>query len=88
MFSFFVIFVDSSNPFSKDVFKVSSSVKTPLADPNVVSFCFGWLGIKASISSLNLVLLPDWEAKCIVGVQKPETQIQSQLIFLIWLNSF
>ena len=25
--------------------------------------------------------LPDWEAKCIVGVQNPETHIQSHLIF-------
>ena len=38
-------------------------------------------GTKASISLSNLVLLPDWDAKCIVGVQKPDTQIQSQLIF-------
>ena len=63
MFSLLVIFFDNSLPFSNDVFKVSSNVKIPLADPKVVSFCFDWPGINASISSLNLVLFPDCEAK-------------------------
>jgi len=40
------------------------------------------------MSLLNLVLFPDCEAKCIVGVQKPETQIQSQLILSNNPNSF
>ena len=88
LFSLFVICFDNSLPFSKDVFNVSSSVKTPLADPSVVSFCFDWLGIKASIFSLNFVLLPDCEAKWIVGVQNPETQIQSHCIFSILLIFF
>ena len=40
------------------------------------------------MSLLNLVLFPDCEAKCIVGVQNPETQIQSQSIFSKVPNSF
>ena len=53
----------------------------PFAAPNVVSFCFDIPGTNASISSLNLVLFPDCDDRWIVGVQKPETQIQSHLIF-------
>ena len=88
MLSLFVNSLESSNPFSKDEVKVSSNVKIPLADPKVVSFCFGWFGINASISSLKIVLFPDCEAKWIVGVQNPETQIQSHLIFSILLKCF
>ena len=40
------------------------------------------------MSLLKIVLFPDWEAKCIVGVQNPETQIQSQSIVSKALNSF
>ena len=47
----------------KESFKVSSNVKIPLAAPKVVSFCLDVPGTKASISSLNLVLLPDCDAK-------------------------
>ena len=83
-----VICLDNSLPFAKDVFSVSSNVKTPLSAPRVVSFCLDWLGIKASISSLNLVLLPDCEAKWIDGVQNPETQMQSHFIFSILLKFF
>ena len=60
----------------------------PFAAPKVISFCFDVPGTKASISLSNLVLLPDWDAKCIVGVQKPDTQIQSQLIFSKTPKSF
>ena len=60
---FSVIFFDSSFPFSNDVFKVSYRVNTPLAAPKVVSFCFETPGTNASISLLNLVLLPDCDAK-------------------------
>ena len=84
----FVIFFDISWPFSNAVVKVFSKENIPLAEPTVVSFCFDLPGTKASISSLNLVLLPDWEAKWIDGVQNPETQIQSQLTFSILLKSF
>ena len=63
-------------------------MNTPFADPTVVSSCLDWLGIKASISLLNFVLFPDCEAKCIVGVQNPETHMQSQLIFSICPKSF
>ena len=76
----FVIFFDKSWPATNELFKVSSNVKTPLAAPKVVSFCLDVPGMKASISSLNLVLFPDCEAKWIVGVQKPETHMQSHLI--------
>ena len=79
--SLFVIFFDISLPASKDVFKVSSKVNIPFAEPNVVSLCFDLSGTKASMSSLNFVLFPDCEVRCIVGVQKPDTHIQSQLIF-------
>ena len=40
------------------------------------------------MSLLNFVLAPDWEAKWIVGVQNPETHIQSQSIFSILLKIF
>ena len=69
-------------------FKVSVRVNVPFAAPRVVSFCFDTSGTKASMSLSNLVLLPDWDAKCIVGVQKPDTQIQSQIIFSNNPNSF
>ena len=88
LLSLLVIFFESSYPLSNDFFKVSSNVKVPFAAPNVVSFCFDIPGKNASISLLKVVLFPDWEAKCIVGVQKPETQIQSQLIFSRVPNSF
>ena len=78
-----VIFFDNSLPFSNEVFRVSSKENTPLAAPKVVSCCFEVPGTNASISSLNLVLFPDWDAKWIDGVQKPETHIQSHLIFSI-----
>ena len=86
--SFSVIFFDNWPPAINEVFKVSSRENTPLAAPKVVSFCFESPGTNASISSLNLVLFPDWEAKWMVGVQKPETQIQSHLIFSIFPSCF
>ena len=88
LLSLLVIFFDISWPALKDVFKVSSKVNIPFAEPNVVSLCFDWSGTKASISSLNFVLFPDCEARCIVGVQKPDTQTQSQLMFSILPKSF
>ena len=54
----------------------------------MISFCFDCPGTNASISSLNFVLFPDCEAKWIVGVQKPETQIQSHCIFSILPSVF
>ena len=83
LLSFLVIFFDNLWPVSKEFFNVSSKVYIPLAAPKVVSFCFDVPGTKASISSLNFVLFPDCEAKWIVGVQKPDTHIQSHLIFSI-----
>ena len=77
----FVIFFDNSCPASKELFNVSSKTYDPFAAPNVVSFCFDIPGTNASISSLNFVLFPDCEARWIVGVQKPETHIQSHFIF-------
>ena len=59
LLSFLVIFFDNSLPAVNDVFKVSSSENTPLADPKVVSFCLDSPGTNASISSLNFVLFPD-----------------------------
>ena len=88
MFSFSVIFFDNSPPALNEVFKVSSSENIPLAAPKEVSFCFDVPGTNASISSLNCVLLPDCEAKWMVGVQKPETQIQSHWIFSILPSCF
>ena len=83
-----VIFFDNSLPFANEVFKVSSKENTPLAAPKVVSCCFEVPGTNASISSLNLVLFPDWEAKWIDGVQKPETHMQSHLILSIFPSCF
>ena len=80
-----MIFFDNSPPVLNEVFNVSSSENTPLAAPKVISFCFDCPGTNASISSLNLVLFPDWDAKWIVGVQKPETQIQSQSTVWVFL---
>ena len=88
MFSLFVIFFDISFAVSNEVFRVSSNVNIPFADPKVVSACFGLFGTKASIFSLYLVLFPDCEAKCIVGVQNPETQMQSQTILLMLIKFF
>ena len=77
---FFVILFDSStpllNPSSKDFFKV----KDPFADPTVLSFWRAWLGTNAFIFSLNFNLFPDCEERWTVGVQFPETHIQSQEI--------
>ena len=84
LLSLLVIFFDNWYPFSKDVLIVSSRLNIPLADPTVVSFCFDLPGTKASIFSSNFVLFPDWDDKWIVGVQKPDTQIQSQFIFSIF----
>ena len=55
-------------------------MKVPLEAPIEVSFCFDLSGTKASILSSNLSLFPDCDAKCTVGVQKPETHIQSHSI--------
>ena len=63
LLSLFVIFFDKSCPAVNELFKVSFNVKTPLAAPKVVSFCLDAPGTKASISSLNLVLFPDWDAR-------------------------
>ena len=76
----FVIFLDTSKPVLNPSSKVCCKVNVPLDAPIDVSFCFDLSGTKASIWSLNFNLLPDWEAKWTVGVQKPETQIQSQSI--------
>ena len=61
---------------AKEVLISSGSIERPLVFGNNDT-----PGTKASISLLKVVLFPDWDAKCIVGVQKPDTQIQSQLIF-------
>ena len=58
----------------------------PFAAPSVFSFCFEVPGINASISLLNFVLFPDCDDKWIVGVQNPDTQIQSHKIFSIVPN--
>ena len=60
-------------PSSKDCFKVN----VPFADPTDVSFWRDSLGTKASIFSLNFNLLPDCEERWTVGVQFPETHIES-----------
>ena len=73
----FVIFLERSNPFLNPSSKVSFNVKVPLQAPTEVSFCFDLSGTKASIWSSNLSLFPDCDAKWTVGVQKPETHIQS-----------
>ena len=76
-----VIFFDKSkpllNPSSNDFFRVNE----PFAEPMVLSFCFGWFGTKALTFSLNFNLFPDWDERWTVGVQFPETHIQSQLTF-------
>ena len=82
LFSFLpVILFDNSNPFLKPSSKDSFKVNDPFADPMVFSFCFDWLGINASSVSLNFNLFPDCDAKWTVGVQLPDTQIQSHDIF-------
>ena len=63
LLSLLVIFFESSKPASNELFNVSSKVYDPFAAPNVLSFCFDVPGTNASISSLNLVLFPDCEAK-------------------------
>ena len=64
-------------PSSKDCFKVND----PFADPIEVSFWRDWLGIKALIFSSNFNLFPDCEERWTVGVQFPDTHIQSQETF-------
>ena len=69
LFSFLVICFDNSLPFSKDVFKVSSNVKTPFADPKVISFCLdfnnkrmdAWINgkKKVEINQSPLNFIPD-----------------------------
>ena len=82
----FVMSFETSNPVLKPSSKVSFRVNVPLEAPTEVSFCFDLSGTKASILSLNLSLLPDCEAKWTVGVQKPDTHIQSHLIVLLFWN--
>jgi len=82
LFEFFlVILFDNSYPLlkpsSKDCFKVND----PFADPIEVSFWRDWLGLKALIFSSNSYLFPDCEERCTVGVQFPDTHIQSQETF-------
>ena len=78
---FLVILFDSSkpllNPSSKDFLRVND----PLADPTVLSFCRDWFGINALIFSSNFSLFPDCDARWTVGVQFPETHMQSQETF-------
>ena len=62
------------NPSSKDFFKVND----PFAAPIVVSLWRDRSGIKASIFSSNFNLFPDCEERWTVGVQFPETQMESQ----------
>ena len=83
-FSLLVIFFDKLFPISRELLKVSCKLKIPFADPTVVSFCLDLPGMKASISLSNFDLPPDYEVKCMEGVQKPETQIQSHFIFSIF----
>ena len=59
----------------------------PLEAPTDVSFCFDLSGTKASIWSLNLSLFPDCDARWTVGVQKPETHIQSHSIVSEFSNA-
>ena len=82
-----VILFDISAPNLKLFSKVSFNVNVPLDEPIEFSFCLDLSGTKASISSLNFNLFPDWEAKWTVGVQKPETQIQSQSIISVETKS-
>ena len=77
LLSLFVILFARIYPFSKALLTVSSKENIPFAEPTVVSFCLELIGTNASISFLKNDLLPDCDAKWIVGVQKPETQIQS-----------
>ena len=75
-----VIFFETSNPVLNPSSKVFFNVKVPFEAPTDFSFCFDLSGIKASISSLNLSLLPDCDARWTVGVQNPDTHIQSHSI--------
>ena len=73
-----VILFDNSYPLANPSSNESFKLKEPLADPIVVSFCFDWLGIKAFILSSYFNLFPDCEERWTVGVQFPDTHIQSQ----------
>ena len=79
--------LEISDPVLKLFFKVSCNVNVPLAAPKECSFCFDLSGTKASIESLNFSLLPDWDAKWTVGVQNPDTQIESQSICSVFSKS-
>ena len=82
LFKFFpVILFESSYPLLNPSSKFSFKVKDPFADPTVFSFWRGWFGINALIFSSNFSLFPDCEERCTVGVQFPETHMQSQDIF-------
>ena len=81
-----VILFETSNPVLNPSSKVSFNVKVPFEAPIEVSFCFDLSGTKASIWLSNFSLLPDWDAKWTVGVQNPDTHIQSHSIILIFSN--
>ena len=63
LLSLFVILFDKECPFSNALLIVSFNENMPFAEPTVVSFYLELLGTKASISFLNVVLLPDCDAR-------------------------
>ena len=78
---FLVILLDASYPLLKPSSKASYNVNDPFADPVEISFWRDLFGINEFIFSSNFNLFPDWEERWTVGVQFPETHIQSQEIF-------
>ncbi len=79
-----VTFLERELPLWNPFAIVSLRLKVPFAAPTETSFCFEIFGINASKSLSYFNLLPDCDAKWTEGVQKPETQIQSQLIFSLF----